>query len=136
MTLPYGIETKIATMPEHDQGQERPEQRASPRAEVSARGVAVRAKSGDECRGRAGRLPQRGRIGARVVGDDGCDRETEQQAEPEHEPDRELLAAPGRGEVESEDGCERADEQQQPGPAAQIAAEVGAQRGEPDRDGT
>ena len=50
-------------------------------------------------------------------------------------PDRELLAAPGRGEVESEDGCERADEQQQPGPAAQIAAEVGAQRGEPDRDG-
>jgi hypothetical protein len=46
-----------------------------------------------------------------------------------------LLAALGRGDVEADDACERADEQHQPGRAAQISAEVGAERGESDRDG-
>ena len=46
-----------------------------------------------------------------------------------------MFAAPGSGDVESEDACERADEEQQPGPTAQIAAEVGAERRESDRDG-
>jgi hypothetical protein len=46
-----------------------------------------------------------------------------------------LFAALGGGNVESEDACERADEQHQPGPTAHIAAEVGPERGESDRDG-
>ena len=43
-----------------------------------------------------------------------------------------MLAAFGCGDVESEDACERADEEHQPGRPAQIAADVGAERGEPD----
>src|SRR3954452_4415287 len=51
--------------PEPDQAQQRPEQRARPRGEVSARGVPIGATGGHECRGRAGRLPERGRIVSR-----------------------------------------------------------------------
>jgi hypothetical protein len=56
------------------------------------------------------------------------------EAQPEQQPDRELLTARGGGDVEAEDARERAEEQQQPGRAAQISAEVGAKRGESDRD--
>ena len=118
--------------PEHDQAEQRPEERAGPRAEVSAGGVAVRAVGGDERRGGAGRLPQSGRVGAGVVGDGGGDREAEHEAEPEQQPDRELLAAPGGGDVESEDERDRGDEQHEPSHAAQVAAEVGAELGEAD----
>jgi len=46
-----------------------------------------------------------------------------------------LLTALGRGDVEADDAGERADEQHKAGSSAQIAAEVGAERGECDRDG-
>jgi hypothetical protein len=65
----------------------------------------------------------------------GGGRAPEQEAQPEQGSDRELLAALGGGDVDAEDACERADEQQLPGRAAQITAEVGAERGESDRDG-
>src|SRR3954469_11470355 len=68
--------------PEPDQAQQRPEQRARPRREVSARGVPVGATGSDERRGRAGRLPQGGRVVVGVVGDDGCHRQPEQQTQP------------------------------------------------------
>ena len=120
--------------PEADQAQQRPEQRAAPRAEVSARGVAVRTGGGDERRGGSRRLPESGRVGLGVVGDDGGDRESEHEAQPEQESDREFLAALGGGDIEPEDERDRADEQHQPDRAGQIAAEVGAERGEADRD--
>jgi hypothetical protein len=101
----------------------------------SARGVAVGATGGDERRRGPSGLPQRGRVGLGVVGDDGGDREPEQQAQPEQQSDGELLAALGGGDVQSEDAGERADEQHQPGRAAQIAAQAGAEGGESDRDG-
>jgi hypothetical protein len=69
------------------------------------------------------------------VGDDGGDRQAEQQAQREQQPDRELLAAAGRGHVEPEGDRERAEEQNDPGPAGQVAAEVSAERGEADGDG-
>src|SRR5215207_3244747 len=47
--------------PERDQAQQRPEQRARPGGEVSARRVAVRATGRDERSGGAGRLPYSGR---------------------------------------------------------------------------
>jgi hypothetical protein len=56
-----------------------------------------------------------------VVGDDGGDRESEQEAQPEQECDCELFAALGGGDVESEDACERADEEHEAGPTAEIA---------------
>src|SRR3954463_10180621 len=121
--------------PERDQAQQRPEQRARQRREVTPGGVPVRATSGDERRGRSGRLPQRGGVGLGVVGDDRRDRESEQQAQPEEQADRQLLAALGGGGIESEQARERAEEQHQPGAAAQIAAEVSAERGQGDRDG-
>src|SRR3954449_10762987 len=74
--------------PERDQRQQRPEQRARPRREVSARGVPVRPAGGHERRRGAGGLPQGGRVGLRVVGDDRRDREPEQEAESDPaEPD-------------------------------------------------
>ena len=96
MTFSSGIETKIATIPNairasSAQNSVRPHER-----EVPAGGVAVRAEGGDERRGGAGRLPQRGRVGVGVVGDQRRDREAEQQTEPEQQPDRELLAASWR----------------------------------------
>jgi hypothetical protein len=48
--------------------------------------------------------------------------------------DRELLAALGGGDVESDDDWDRGDEQRDPDGAVQIAAEVGAECGEPDRE--
>src|SRR5919199_1635001 len=61
--------------------------------------------------------------------------EPEQQAESEQQSDRELPSAPRRGEVEGDDACERADEQDEAGRTAQVAPEVGAERGERHRDG-
>ena len=135
MMLPLGIETKIATIPNAIRPSSAQNSVRAHEREVSARGVAVGAEGGDERRGGAGRLPESGRVGVGVVGDDGGDREAEQEPEPEQQPDRELLAALGGGDVESEDARERADEQHQPGRAAEIAAEVGAERGEADGDG-
>src|SRR5215204_4052471 len=77
---------------------------------------------------------QRGRVGPRVVGDERGDREAEQETEPGQESDRELLAALGGGDVECDDDWDRGDGQHEPDGAVQIAAEVGAERGEPDRD--
>ena len=90
-----GIETKIATMPNTIRASSGPEQRARPRREVPASGVSVGAQRGDERRGGSGRLPQSGRVGIGVVGEDGADRESEQKAHPEQESDRELLEALG-----------------------------------------
>src|SRR3954451_10137075 len=53
--------------PEREQAQQRPEQRARPRGKVSPSRVAVGAAGRDECRGGAGRLPQRGRVALGVV---------------------------------------------------------------------
>ena len=66
-------------------------------------------------------------VGIRVHRDDRCDGEPEQQPEPEQEADRELLTAPRSRVAEPENEPECGDEQEQPGPAAQIAAEVGAE---------
>jgi hypothetical protein len=46
-----------------------------------------------------------------------------------------LLAGLRGGDVEADDAGEGADEQHQSGRAAQVSAEVGADRGECDRDG-
>ena len=46
-----------------------------------------------------------------------------------------MLTALRRGDVETDDAGERADEQHDPGRAAQIAPEVGAERGDSDGDG-
>src|SRR3954453_9779724 len=43
------------------------------------------------------------------------------------------FAALRGGDVKPEDACDRADEQPQPGPAAEIATDVGPERGESDR---
>ena len=68
----------------------------------------------------------------RVVGDHRRDGEPETQPEAEQERDRELLACSACGEVQTEDAGERADEEQQPGAAAEIAPDVGAERGTAD----
>ena len=100
--------------PERDQGQQRPEQRAGPRREIAARRVAVRAERGDERCGGACRLPQRGRVGLGVVGDDGGDREPEQSPSPNRRPIASCSRPLGGGAVESEDHGEGADEQPSP----------------------
>ena len=84
---------------------------------VADAALAAGATSRDERRGGSRGLPQSGWVGVGVVGDDGGDRQAEQEAQSEQESDRELFAAIGGGDVEADDACERADEQQQPGRA-------------------
>src|SRR3954470_15638203 len=133
MTLPFGIETKIATSPNPIRPSSAQNSVARPRGEVPARGVPVSATGGHERRGGASRLPERGRVVVGVVGDDGGHRQSEQETEPEQQADRELLVAFGGGDVETEDAGEGAEEEHQAGRAAEVAPQVGAQRGEPDR---
>ena len=135
MMWPLGIETKIATLPNairpsSAQNNVRAQAERSP-----ARRASVRASGRDERGCGSGRLPQDGRVGLGVVGDDGGDRESEQEAQPEQESGRDLFAALGGGDVESGDASERPDEEHEAGPTAQIATEVGAECGESDRDG-
>ena len=99
MTLPAGIDTKIPTSPNAIRPSsaqnsvraydERPRRVAYPYAPAGR----------DEACAGARRLPQGGRVGLGVVGDDRRDGEPEQEAEPEQQSDGELLAALGGGDL-------------------------------------
>src|SRR5437762_7428036 len=132
MTLPPGIATKIVTMPntisassnqnsvraqvedrddaEHDQREQRPEQRARPGGEVSARRVAVGAEAADEQGGRTGRLVDDARVRIRVVVHDRTDEQAEQEPQPEQQRDRQPLGTRD-GEPDPERARERTDEE-------------------------
>src|SRR3954454_19695464 len=71
---------------EDDQGEQGPEQSARPGREVSARRVAVGAAARDERRGGSGRLPQSGRVGVGVGGDDRGDRQATRRPSPNSSP--------------------------------------------------
>jgi hypothetical protein len=133
--LPLGIETKIVTIPNPIRPSSAQNSVRAQRGEVSPRGVAVGPAGGNEPCGGSRRLPQGRRVGAGVFGDERGDRQAEQQPKPEQQPDRKLLAALRGGDVQADDACERGNEQDEAGRAAQIAAEVGAERRESDRDG-
>ena len=121
--------------PEHDQRQQRPEQRARPGGEVAPRRVAVRAEAGDERRGRA-RPPATAPLG----------RPWRRRSAPGRRRGRAAARArtaapiascsrPRRGDVQAEDAGEGADEQDDPGAAAEVAPDVGAERGAADGEG-
>src|SRR3954454_17789898 len=61
--------------PERDQAQQRPEQTTGPAGEISSRGVAIGAAGSDERRRAARGLPQSGRVGVAVVGEERGDRQ-------------------------------------------------------------
>jgi hypothetical protein len=128
----WGIETKIATIPKTIRASSAQNR---PRGQVSPRDVTVGAQRGDERGGGSGRLPERRGIRARIVREHRPDRQAEQQAEPEQQPDGELLVAARGGDVEPEDASEGADEQSDSGAAGEIASEVGPEGGESDGRG-
>jgi hypothetical protein len=85
MMFSFGIATKIAMTPEGDQSEQRPEQDAIPRRQVTANRVPGRAEPGDEPAGGARGLPDGRGIGLDIRAQDGTEGQSEQQAEAEQQ---------------------------------------------------
>ena len=121
---------------EHDQREQRPEQRSRPRGEIAPGRVAVRAEPRDERRGRACGLPQR-RRGRSSRTRSGPDRTASpsKQPEPEQQADRELLVTSRDAMFSPKMQANAPMNISDAGAAAEIAPDIGAERRAADRQG-
>jgi hypothetical protein len=120
--------------PEQDQRDQRAEADACERGQIASGGVSRRAEAGDEESGRAARLPDDLRVGARVVADRRRRGQSHEDAEGEQQRDRRLLRPLRRG-VETEQAREGRDEQRPASSVREVAANIPPDCEEARRDG-